>query len=217
MTTMPGSSEPVHADCVGAAELTGRLLEQAGHHVEVAHPPAYDDTARLDAFIPMWSAMAASNLAVYGRVLGRELGEADVEPLTWRLAEHGRQVDAVAFQDALAAMQGFNRRFLQWWEDGWDLLVTPTLGEPPPALGVLSTPDDPFVGFGRAATFTPYTPVCNQTGQPAISLPLVQGDDGLPVGVHVVAAWGREDLLLRVAAQLEAAAPWADRRPAVHA
>jgi amidase len=111
---------------------------------------------------------------------------------------------------------------MAWWSDAdgtdaFDLLVTPSLGEPPPELGVLSTPDDPFVGFGRAGTFTPYTPVCNQTGQPAISLPLAAGDDGLPVGVHLVAAWGREDLLLRVASQLETAAPWADRRPAVHA
>jgi amidase len=119
-------------------------------------------------------------------------------------------------------MQRFNRQFMTWWSDAdgtppFDLLVTPTLGEPPPALGVLQTPDDPFVGFGRAASFTPYTPVCNQTGQPAITLPLAQGDDGLPVGVHLLADWGREDLLLQVAAQLEAAAPWAARRPAVHA
>jgi amidase len=105
---------------------------------------------------------------------------------------------------------------MQWWADGWDLLLTPTLGEPPPELGVLDTPDEPFVGFGRAATFTPYTPVCNQTGQPAISVPIAQGTDGLPVGVHLVGDYGREDLLLAVAAQLEAAAPWSDRRPAVH-
>jgi amidase len=222
MTTMPGSTEPVHPDCVGAAELAARLLEQAGHTVEVGHPAAFDEAERVQAFIPIWSAMAAHNLAVYGRALGRELGAGDVEPLTWLLAEHGRAVDAVAFQDAFAAMQAFSRRFLQWWagtdnQPGWDLLLTPTLGEPPPELGVLQTPDEPMVGFGRAATFTPYTPVCNQNGQPAISLPLAQGDDGMPVGVHLVAAWGREDLLLRVAAQLEAAAPWSDRRPAVHA
>jgi amidase len=217
MTTLPGSGEAVHPDCVAAAELAARLLESAGHRVDVAHPEAFDEPARMEAFIPIWSAMAASNLAVWGRALGRALGPDDVEPLTWKLAEHGLRVDAVAYQDALTAMQTFARRFLQWWSDGWDLLLTPTLGEPPPDLGVLNTPDEPFVGYGRAATFTPYTPVCNQSGQPAISLPLAQGSDGMPVGVHLVAAWGREDLLLRVAAQLEAAAPWADRRPTVHA
>lgn len=222
MTTMPGSREPVHTDNVAAAEQAALLLEAAGHHVEVAHPEAFDDPSRGEAFIPMWSAMAAANLAVYGRALGRQLGADDVEPLTWRLAEHGRSVDAVAFQDALASLSSFSRRFCQWWagsddHPGWDLLLTPTLGEPPPALGVLNTPDEPLVGYGRAATFTPYTPVCNLTGQPAISLPLVQSDGGMPVGVHLIAAWGREDLLLRVAAQLEAAAPWADRVAPVHA
>jgi amidase len=165
----------------------------------------------------MWSAMAASNLARVGRLLGRDLGPDDVESLTWLLAEHGRSVDAVAYTDALFAMQTFTRHFMQWYADGWDLLLTPTLGEPPPELGVFKTPDEPFVGYGRAGTFTPYTPIANQTGQPAISLPIAQGADGMPVGVHLVADYGREDVLLQVAAQLEAAAPWADRRPGVHA
>ena len=216
MTTFPGGDEPVYRDGVAAAELTARLLESAGHRVEVAHPAVFDEPGRMEAFIPIWSAMAASNVARLGRAIGRELGKDDVEPLTWMLAQHGLTVDAVAYTDALFAMQTFTRRFMQWWADGWDLLLTPTLGEPPPELGVLNTPDEPFVGYGRAATFTPYTPVCNQTGQPAISLPVAQGSDGLPVGVHVVADSGREDLLLQVAAQLEASVPWSDRRPAIH-
>ncbi len=217
MTTMPGSAENVHPDGVAAAETAARLLEAAGHTIEIAHPEAFDNPERLDAFIPIWSAMAASNLAIWGRALGRELGQDDVEPLTWLLAEHGRGVGAVAYTDALFAMQSFSRRFMQWWFDGWDLLLTPSLGEPPPELGVLSTPDDPFVGYGRGATFTPYTPACNQNGQPAISLPIAQGSDGMPAGAQLVADYGREDVLLQVAAQLEAAAPWANRRPGVHA
>ena len=96
-------------------------------------------------------------------------------------------------------------------------LLTPTLGEPPVPLGTLQTPDEPLLGFVRAATFVPYTPLANMTGQPAISLPLAWNADGLPIGSHLIAAYGREDLLLRVAAQLEQARPWADRRPAVHA
>ena len=114
MTTMPGSSEPVHPDCVAAAELAARLLEAAGHQIEVAHPAPFDDTSRIEAFIPIWSGMAAHNLAVYGRALGRELGPDDVEPLTWQLAEHGRSVDSVAYQDALMVMQRFNRQFMEW-------------------------------------------------------------------------------------------------------
>ncbi len=222
MTTIPGSEERVHPDCVAAAETAARLLEAAGHRVDIGHPEAFDNPARLEAFIPIWSAMAASNLAIWGRALGRELGQDDVEPLTWLLADHGHRVDAVAYTDALFAMQSFSRRFMEWWsggapDGGWDLLLTPTLGEPPPELGVLNTPDEPFVGYGKAAAFTPFTPACNQNGQPAISLPIAQGADGMPVGVHLVADYGREDVLLQVAAQLEAAAPWADRRAVVHA
>lgn len=217
MTTFPGRDASVHPDCVAGAETAARLLEAAGHSVEIAHPEAFDNAGPMDAFIPIWSAMAASNLARFGRSIGRELGQEDVEPLTWLLADYGRKVDAVAYTDALFAMQTFSRQFMQWWSDGWDLLLTPTLGEPAPELGVLNTPDDPFVGYGKAATFTPYTPACNQNGQPAISLPIAQGSDGMPVGVHLLADYGREDVLLQVAAQLEAAAPWADRQPGVHA
>ena len=217
MTTLPGDGRAVDAECVAAAENAALLLEAAGHAVDVAHPEALDDPDRATPFIAVWNAMAASNLARTGRVLGRELTQADVEPLTWILAEHGRQVDGVALMDSLFAMQAYSRRLEQWWDEGWDLLLTPTLGELPPELGVLSTPDQPLAGFSRGATFTPYTPAFNVSGQPAISLPLHQSSAGLPVGVHLVAAAGREDLLLQVAAQLEAAAPWSDRRPALHA
>ena len=109
-------------------------------------------------------------------------------------------------------MGAFARRFTQWWADGWDLLLTPTLGELPPELGVLQTPDDPVVGFARGGTFTPFTPVANQTGQPAISLPVAQSAAGLPVGAHFIAAAGREDLLLQVAGLVERALDWSPRR-----
>ena len=95
-------------------------------------------------------------------------------------------------------------------------LLTPTLGEPPCLLGEFNTPDEPFLGFIRAGTFVPYTPLANMAGTPAISLPLSWNDEGLPIGSHLMAAYGREDLLLRVASQLETARPWADRRPPVH-
>jgi amidase len=93
-------------------------------------------------------------------------------------------------------------------------LVTPTLGEPPVRIGELDpTPEDPLAGMRRAATFVPFTPAFNMSGQPAISLPLHRTAEGLPIGVQLVAAYGREDLLLRVASQLEAAHPWAHLRP----
>jgi amidase len=217
MTTMPETDEAVHFDCVAAAERAARVLEALGHHVEPSHPAACDEPDRIAAFIPIWATLAASNLDAFGAALGRELTADDVEPLTWWQAEQGRAQRGTDFLDAITKMQAFSRRVLQWWADGFDLLLTPTLGEPPLPLGVLQTPDKPLDGYARAGTFTPYTPVANQTGQPAISIPLHENADGLPIGVHLVAAYGREDLLLRVAAQLESADPWAERRPAVFA
>jgi len=217
-TTVPATGKPVAPDCVAATEHAGRLLEAAGHHVEPAHPDVLAERDITGAFLAMWNGMAASNLARAGRLIGRELTADDVEPLTWYLAERGREETAVTLMDAQFAMQTATRRLAKWWEvDGWDLLLTPTLGELPPELGVLQTPNDPLAGFARGASFVPYTPFFNVTGQPAINVPVGTSASGMPIGIHLVAAWGREDLLLRVAAQLEATAPWADRRPAVHA
>jgi amidase len=104
----------------------------------------------------------------------------------------------------------YTRRIASWWEEGWDLLLTPTLGMPPPRLGELMNPDG---GAAKVEALVPYTTHFNVTGQPAISLPLHWNDEGLPIGVQLVAGFGREDVLFRVASQLEAAHPWADRRP----
>ena len=191
MTTLPGSER---ARAIPSASPPPRprraLLEAAGHQVEVAHPPAFDEPERMTAVHP--------DLVGDGRVephrdraqrSAASVDRDDVEPLTWLLAERGREVtggDATSTRSRDAA---FSRRFMQWWADGWDLLLTPTLGELPPELGVLQTPDDPFVGFGRGGNVHAVSPrSANQTGQPAISLPVAQGADGLPVGVHLVAA-----------------------------
>ena len=113
------------------------------------------------------------------------------------------------------------RLVAEWWQPpdgtgGFDLLLTPTLAEPPVLLGTFdSPPENPLAGFMRAAAFTPFTPPFNVTGQPAISLPLGWTAEGLPVGVQLVAAYGREDVLLRVAAQIEDVAPWFNRCPPI--
>lgn len=217
MTTMPGTTDPVHPDCVAATKATASALESLGHRVEVAHLAAFDEDDRISAFIPLWSTKAAYDVQMVSGIVGRTLGPEDFEPLTWALAKRGRDVSAVDYQLALAAMQAWCRRFMQWWTDGFDILLTSTLGEPPVELGVLSTPDEPFTGFVRGGGFTPYSPAMNQTGQPAISLPLHQNDAGLPIGVHLAADTGREDLLLQLAAQLETAMGWSNRQPPVHA
>jgi amidase len=151
--------------------------------------------------------------------LGRALGAEDVEPLTWALADVARAATASDFLAARHGLQTTARAVARWYEDGgFDLLLTPTIAEPPPPLGEFdSPPDNPLHGLFRAAELVPFTPPFNVTGQPAISLPLHWNDDGLPIGVQLVARFGREDVLLRVAAQLEQMAPWAQRRPPVSA
>jgi amidase len=217
MTDSPGGATPVHPDCVAAAEATARLLESLGHTVEVSHPAALDELDFTASFITMWSAGNAWALDYWSGKVGKIATVADVEPLTWALVEMGRSFSAPQFLTAREWLQAYSRRMASWWA-GHDLLLTPTIAEPPPVLGSFDSPaDNPMAGLFRAAGLVPFTPPFNVTGQPGISLPLHWNGDGLPIGVQLVAAYGREDLLIRVAAQLERAQPWADRVPPIHA
>ncbi|WP_372507157.1 amidase family protein [Actinomadura madurae] len=145
------------------------------------------------------------------------LTEDDMEPQTWAYTEVGRTVTGVQYAAGVDALRERGREIERWWEDdGWDLLLTPTLTGQTPPLGLFKpTKEDPFSSLGmEASTFTvPF----NVSGQPAISLPLHWAADGMPIGVQLGAAHGREDVLIRVASQLEAAMPWAGRIPPVHA
>jgi amidase len=208
----------VHADCVAAAESAGRLLESLGHTVEAASPDAMADPEFTTHFITLWSCGAAWSLDYWSGKTGRTVGPDDVETLTWALAEMGRSFSASQFLATQEWLQRWSRDMAGWWASGFDLLLTPTIAEPPPTLGQFgSTPDNPLQGLFRAAGLVPFTPPFNVTGQPGISVPLSWNDDGLPIGVQLVSAFGREDVLLRVAAQLEQAQPWVDRVPPVHA
>jgi amidase len=125
----------------------------------------------------------------------------------------GTAVTATQYVAAIEQAQAYARGVAAWWADGNDLLLTPMLTEPPFRLGELGANVDPFDALTRLTGLTTFTMPFNVTGQPAISLPLHWNDDGLPIGVQLVAAYGREDVLLRVASQLESARPWADRHP----
>ena len=129
----------------------------------------------------------------------------------------GRACAAPQYIAAIDANHALGRRLASWWER-FDLLLTPTTAQPPPRLGdLVPSKDNPLEAFARSAPFGCFTSAFNQSGQPGISLPVHQTAEGLPVGAQLVAAYGREDLLLRVAAQIEQAIPWKDRRAPVHA
>jgi amidase len=209
-TTVPVEGTDADPDCVRAVRLTARLLERCGHRVEEAAPDALDDPGVGEHFAAVFTASVARDLDRWGERLGMQIGPDDVEPRNWMLAEHGRSVSGAALLAAVEHLQAHARRLAGWWSGGFDLLVTPTLPVVPPPLGRLPVRPD----LAAVADLGQFTAPFNVTGQPAVSLPLHVTDEGLPVGVQLVAAYGREDLLVTVAAQLERAAPWSGRRPA---
>ncbi len=215
MTASPTGSD-VHPDCVAAARAAATQCESLGHQVEGA-ALSVDGDAFVTDFINAWAAGNAWAIGDWERRLRRAVTEAEVEPLSWALIELGRSLNAGQY---LAAVQGLQRatRQIGAYFEGIDVLVTPTLGEPPAPLGTFdSPPGEPLAGLFRAAAYVPFTPPFNVTGQPAISLPLHWNEAGLPIGVQFVGRLGDEETLLALAGQLEQAAPWAARRPPVRA
>lgn len=212
---MPADVAPVHADCVAAVDHAARLLESRGHVVEESHPAALDERPEgTPPFLVVWSVRAAAALEMLSRRTGAEIGEKEVEPQTWWLVELGRSFSGTQLAVALAGIHAHTRRLAAWWAEGFDVLLTPTLAEPPLPLGDFGpVPGDPLRGLARAGFSSAFTSPFNQSGQPAISLPLYWTETGMPIGIQLAAAYAREDLLLRLAAELEEASPWADRRP----
>ncbi len=204
----------VDPDCVSAVDEAAQLCASLGHDVEEA-APAVDGTLMVQAFLAVWYAGAAWSLDSMALMTGRRVTPQDVEPLTWALAEKGRQVSSVAYLISQSVLQRISRQVGEFMTR-YDVWLTPTLSEPPLPLGSFeSPPDDPLLAFRRAVTYVPFTPLANITGQPAMSVPLYWNSQGLPVGAHFFGRYGDEATLFRLAAQLEAARPWAGRRPPV--
>jgi amidase len=217
MDVAPRAGE-LDPECETAVRAAGELLQGLGHDVENSYPKALDDPKAVIAYVGIVGANVAMALDSWARRIGREIGEDDVEPLTWAMARAARERSAPEYVTHVTREHAHGRNLAAWWEQGFDLLLTPTCAAPPPALGYLATDrENPLASYLRAAPFGAYTLHFNLSGQPAISLPLHTSEEGLPVGVQLVAATGREDLLIRVASQIEKAEPWAARLPPVHA
>ena len=213
---LPGT-EP-SPEMTKAISFAASLLEQLGHNIEDSHPEAMGDAQFTDAFTTVVATHVAHDLDTWGRVLGRDITEVDVEERNWMFAAIGRSFTAPQYLDAIYWQQEWSRRMATWWKNafnpkGFDILCCPVINGTPPEIGWLS---DPVEGLARVTSIMQYTAQFNVTGQPAISLPLWWSDTGLPVGIQFVAPFGREDLLIRLASELEAACPWHDRIPAIH-
>ncbi len=200
-------------ECALALERAAKLLAELGHRVE----PARVDALDRPQLGPWIGPAVARDLDRWSRQIGEEIGPDDVEPLNWLMAEQGRAIGAVEYVRQAEEAMGWARELAAHWGRDFDVLLTPTCASPPPRLGELA----PLVPLpellAKLGALTVFTMPFDVTGQPAISLPLHWSAEGLPIGVQLVAAYAREDLLIRLASQLEAAQPWRDRRPPVHA
>ncbi len=186
--------------------------------MEPSYPEVLNDENYVPTFLVRWSAGVDWNLRYWSDKTGKTVGPEDVEALTWALAEMGRGYDAGEYLRAVEYHQVVTRKAAEWWAGGFDLLLTPTMALPPLPLGSFTPdPENPLMPIVTATPCAIFTAGFNSTGQPAISLPLHESVEGLPIGIQLVAAYGREDLLLRVAAQLEEASPWAERVPPLFA
>jgi amidase len=230
-TTHPTLGTSVHADCVAAVEAAVTLLGELGHDVVEARPEVSGrDFAK--SFVLMIAAELAADLDDAGRLLGRRPRRGDLEPTTWALGLVGRSISGAEYAAALRRMEEAGRTIGAFFERH-DVLLTPTLAAPPPRIGELAPTSTELrllralgsFGSGRliemaglldrmaaeAFEWTPWTPVSNATGQPAMSVPLHWNAEGLPIGVHFVGRFGDEATLYRLASQLESARPWAGR------
>jgi amidase len=214
-TTLPPiPAAVVDPVCAQAVTDAAELLRSLGHEVQEVDPPWQIDGVQ-ELFGAVFSTHVALSIAYSGTIAGREPAAADMEPMSWAIYSMVEHLNAVQGLGASLRLQAFTRSLVSFLAP-YDMLLTPALAERPLPLGTLDTgAPDPMSTFTRSGLFTPFTPVFNASGQPGISLPLYEGDDGLPLAVQLVGRPAGEGALLALAAQLEQAVPWAERRPPV--
>jgi amidase len=213
VTEMPLEDAVLDPECERGAREAVALLEQLGHHVEEIPSPLPSGEALLGVFTALWAANVSASVMHGQIVTGNQPTAENVEPLSMWLYEMGMSIPSPAYIGAVVTSQAISRGVVSTWAD-WDLVVTPALARRPVRHEEIDpSADDPAEQFKRAGEFTPYTPMFNLTGQPAVSVPLFHGDDGLPTAAQIVGPQAGEALLLQVARQLEEIRPWADRLP----
>jgi amidase len=200
--------------CAEAVERTADLLRSLGHEVLDVEPP-WQAQELTELFGAVFSNHIGLSIAFSGAVAGRDPQQRDMEPMSWAIFSRVKTLDAVQGLALAAQLEAFSRQLVSFLEP-YDALLTPALAARPLPVGALDpAAPEPLATFARSGAFTPFTPVVNATGQPAISLPLFQGEDGLPLGIQLVGRPAGEATLLALAAQMEEANPWSERRPPI--
>jgi len=211
----------VHPDCAEATEDAARMLEGLGHKAEEAKPAA-DHSGMMQA----WTRIVACGTASWVRralqAAGREIRPGDIEGVARGACRLAEGISGADYLDSVNKVHAYGREMERFMHDGgWDILLSPTLAEPPAEVGRFAHDNEDFVDFrtGERGVFpySPFTACFNASGQPAASLPLGTSADGLPVGVHVAARFGADELLMGLCAQAEAERPWKDKRPPLSA
>ena len=202
----------IDPECADAARDAGKLCESLGHHVEEVRPPI-DGGALATAFIAILATNVRKDLEDREAARGNPIADEELETLTAIYRSRGANVTGMDIQNAIAAQQQAAIRVARFMEN-YDCILTTTQGQPPVKLGVLSLSPADVSAYGRDVfAYSPYTSAANHTGQPSMSVPLAWSQDGLPIGVMFTGRYGEEATLFRLAAQLEEAAPWKDKRP----
>jgi amidase len=200
--------------CERGARDAAALLESLGHSVEEISPP-WRAGGLLNDFTRVFAPQISLATWFGGLLSGREVTEEDIEPLTWAVWQRSNQNSTVDYLSAVSTLQAFARAIVAFL-DQYDVVLTPALAQRPVRIGEIhGKGPDPWGNYQRSGYFTPYTAIANVTGLPALALPLYEGEDGLPLAVHLIGPAGREEVLLALAVQLEQAQPWAERRPAL--
>jgi amidase/6-aminohexanoate-cyclic-dimer hydrolase len=211
-STTPAIPASVHPDCVAAVHDVAKLLESLGHHVEEA-APVLNGMEIVQAQGTVISANIAAAIDEAAALHGRAPRADDVEKANWYRVERAREADSSAYPKAMAVIHQVGRT-LAGFMTGYDVLLQPTVTQPPLPLGVVHLDRDDLEGLFRDLIgFVPFTGLYNISGQPSMNVPLVWNAAGLPIGTMFTARFGDEPTLFRLAAQLEQARPWADKRP----
>ena len=200
----------VDDECKMAVMEAAKLCERLGHRVEEVTLPV-DNALFRQSFLNVITVSMTRTLEDAAKILGHEVTENDVEAATWSMYKNGHKISSTAYSRSIAYMHQVGLVMAKFQEK-YDVILSPTLAKPPILLGLLSL-DDP-ARFGKeVGEFSPFTALYNVTGQPSMSVPLHWTSDGLPVGVMFSGRFGDEATLLRLAAQLEKAKPWANQKP----
>ena len=211
-TTFTGAA--IHPEVAEAVRAAGRLLESLGHRVEPALP-----RADIAGMMRAWTDIVAvgTALGIRSALRGRPLTPDLVEGVGRGAVAHAETLHPTRYLEAVGEIHAFGREMAGFFDQGPDILLSATLAEPPARVGRFGHATEDYVGYRTGPegifAYSPFCAVFNASGQPAASLPLAWSSDGLPIGVHLAAGFGQDDLLIALCAEVEAAAPWDRRAP----